>query len=358
MYKNIFIFAVFFLTSISYAQKTQDKFDFKLHNLRLEARVDFEYKAYNDTTPANAGFAGKYMNFVLDGQLTERCFFHYRQRLNIANASFSSFFRGCDWLYLEYFFGKHFSVSAGKQVVAIGGFEYDFAPIDVFFWSNFWENVVCYEMGASISYHNLKKNHTLTFQACNSPFVSRAFENLFAYNLIWYGNMKFFHTIYSLNMIEYEKGKFINYISLGNRFDIKDFSFYIDFQNRATDKQVFLFKDFTIVGQAEYNFKQKGFLYLKGGYDVNKAQPKTTPYAEAFDRFVLLGVDYFYYGIGGGFYPLKERKDIRLHAFFAVNHTDNISYQSNLGLTWKMDFLSLRKRKAENKDNNIDSSIE
>ena len=42
-------------------------------------------------------------------------------------------------------------------------------------------------MGASISYHNLKKNHTLTFQACNSPFVSRAFENLFAYNLIWYG---------------------------------------------------------------------------------------------------------------------------------------------------------------------------
>ena len=340
------------------AQEGSMEHPYRLTQLGLEARVDFDYYHYNDTTPSQFGFAGKYINFMIDGHITEKFTYYYRQRLNIAEASFSSFYQGCDWLYLSYRPNAYFSIDAGKECVYIGGFEYDLAPIDVYFWSDFWEHITCYEMGASVSFHSKDDNHTLTFQVCNSPFVSKPFEGLLAYNLIWYGHSGVFSSIYSLNMIEYEKGKFINYIALGNQFTINNLMFYIDFINRATSKQVFLFSDFSIIGELKYTIKNRVSLFAKGGYDINNAQSAELNPSAFFDRCVLPGTEFYFYGIGGEFFPIKNSQSVRLHAFFAVqNAKHQTTYQGNVGLTWTVDFLKIIHSKRASKTNINDKSI-
>ncbi len=344
----IFAFGVLLLA----AQETEPKHPYRLTKLALDARVDFDYWNYSDTTPSKFGFAGKYIDFMIDGHLTEKFTYHYRQRLNIAEASFSSFYRGCDWLYLQYRINPNFSVEAGKQCIYIGGIEYDLAPIDVYFGSNFWENITCYEVGASASYYSKNENHQLTFQVCNSPFVSKPFEGLLAYNLIWYGKMGVFSTIYSVNMIEYAKGKYINYIALGNQFNINGLMFYVDFINRATAKQVFLFSDFTVIGEVKYTIKNRVSIFGKGGYDVNNAQSADINPSAYFDRCVLPGTEFSFAGLGTEFFPIKDSQSVRLHAFFAVqNNKSATTYQANLGLTWNVDFLKIIKKKSlKNKD--------
>ncbi len=348
MRKVLLLSVLLWVMAVGYSQEDNP---YKIDKLRLEARIDYEGLIKDDTSANSGGFAGKFINFAIDGHLTHRFSYHYRQRLNIADVTFSSFFRGCDWLYLDYHLGKHFTFSAGKQVVYIGGFEYDYAPIDVFYWSRFWNNVVCYEMGASVAFHDTAHKHTLIFQVCNSPFVSKPFENIYAYNLIWYGNMGVFSTIYSLNLIEYTKNHYITYISLGNKFTFNNLSFYIDFQNRASFAQKnFLFKDITLIGQVDYRFNHHWKLFIKGGYDVNHAQDAATGYQMAYDQLVLPGEEYYYCGIGGFYYPLNNDM-IRLHAFFAVNHLDYTTYQLNAGVTWKMDFLQAFKYLKEQRIN-------
>ncbi len=338
--------AIAFLSPL-YAQNNSHP---EISKLRLETRFDYDYQAFQDTTKAMGGFSGKYLNFILAGTITDKFSYSYRQRI-LPNKGIGSFFDGTDWIYLTYDFTQNFSVSAGKQVFLIGGFEYDKAPIDVYFWSDFWNNIVCYQMGASLTYTDHSKKNAITFQFANSNHVERPFDNLYAYNVIWYGDYERWKTIYSVNMVEYKKGSYINYIALGNKFCFDGFHFYVDFMNRAVGEQKhFLGSDYTLIGKFEWNVSKKWNVFAKGGYDVNKAQESivgTTGSGisiyldptDYWDIFVTPGTEYYYYGLGVEYFPLKENQDIRLHTFFAVKNNGNNMYHFNIGLTWRVNFL-------------------
>jgi hypothetical protein len=85
---------------------------------------------------SNSGFRGKYLNVLLSGDIGKHWSYSYRQRLNKAHAN-QSFFDATDWIHLTYTLNKHWSFNAGKQVVGIGGYEYDRAPIDLYFCSEY-----------------------------------------------------------------------------------------------------------------------------------------------------------------------------------------------------------------------------
>ena len=118
-------------------------------------------------------------------------------------------------------------------MIGIGGFEYDLAPIDVYFFSGFCSNVTSYAFGGSVGYA-LSGNDQLTAQMCESPF-STAYDDIYAYNLLWQGKHGCWSTLYSLNMVEYMPGKFVNYIALGNQFNLGDVTLTLDLMNRATE---------------------------------------------------------------------------------------------------------------------------
>lgn len=307
----------------------------------IETRMDFDFNLYNDGSNRSA-FQGKYLNFRLDGKLAPGLSYSWRQRINAGNMGFSTtFFEGTDWVYLAWQFADRFSVSAGKEVVAIGGWEYDLAPISMYYWSTFWNNVNCYEMGVSLHYTDAH-NH-LQLQMTNSPYIVGKLDNLFAYNLIWYGDFNWFKPIWSTNLIEFEKGKFIHYIALGNKFDFGKSYLYIDVMNRANDCQDhFFFQDYTIIVEAKRQVTERLNLFVKGGYDrheENKVEgffPMDDPYD--WDLYVPAGTDYRYAGLGGEYYPLIGKNTVRLHAFALMksNGNESPSFQANLGLTWKL----------------------
>ncbi len=307
-------------------------------SLKFDARADFNYLNI-ENAPDQSGFAGKNLNVMLDGAINSKLEYHVRQRLNKPIGENSDLLNATDWAYLTYHFGEGFFVSAGKQVVAIGGFEYDYAPIDCYYLSDFCNNVACYELGLTLGYSDRSGRNTLQFQLANSPFVKNTFSGLYSYNLFWSGNFDWFKTLYSVNMIEYEKDQFINYIALGNQFSFHRFVLEFDFTNRFYGKQDNFFDDFSVVAQLKYSIGDKWNVFVKGGYDQNKAQLATTSYANTWDRCVMPGTEFSFYVAGCEFFPLKDRKDLRLHGYVASSNAEPSTLFVNLGLTWKMQVI-------------------
>ena len=326
-------------------------------SIRFDARLDGEitgYKSLDGTELApdqtyDAGFLGQYFNFMIDGTISKHFSYSMRQRLIKANTLPLSFLNSIDWLYLKYNINRNFSITAGKQAVFIGGYEYDANPIDIYFWSGFMSGVPSgYEIGFNVGFESNDGNHRIMAQMVNSPFAPHEFmmEKLFAYNLIWYGHLGCFHPIYSFNMIEYEQGKYINYIALGNRWNAGRFQFDLDYTNRAKFNQEGFFKDFSVGAKIEYAVADRWMIFLKGGYDQNLVQNPTIEQAMTFDRVVLPGTQYCYYGGGVEYYPIKKlRNKLRIHAFFHSNqdvsknpdmeHPTRMPFTFNIGVRWQ-----------------------
>ena len=84
---------------------------------------------------------------------------------------------------------------------------------------------------------------------------------------MWNGSHGCFDSIWSLNMIEYLPGKFINYLALGNHFSLGKLTVFADFMNRSlVDKMSFL-RDFTLIGKVAYSFNDKLNVFDMGGDD-------------------------------------------------------------------------------------------
>ena len=317
-----------------------------LDNLKFKTRVDFtaDYHLGHDTVPASTdhGFAGKYLVVAMDGTLGERFSYHLRQRLNTPNINFANtFFQGTDWAYLDWNFTDNFYLSAGKQVVAIGGWEYDSDPIDIYYGTEFWNTVCCYEMGLSLNYKDDAGKNLLILQMCNSPFISAAMESIYAYNLMWYGDFGAFKTTYSVNMIEYQPGKFINYIALGNKLQFNGVEMYLDVTNRASfEQEKFFGQDLTAIYGIGVDIGPKWIVFAKAGYDFNQAQLHST---EPYDQYVTPGKKVDFESLGFEYYPMGSR-ELRLHLCGSRTNVDGESkFQANLGLTWKIDLLNLKK---------------
>ncbi len=328
------LFALIAIPATLFAQDQSAAF-----NLMLDTRFDYTLKLTdNDAYPTKSSFDGKFLNVTIDGQINEQFSYNYRQRLFLdGEPNYKSFFKATDWMYLTYRFHRNWDVSAGKQVVAIGGYEYDYAPINQYFWSAFWNNVVCYQLGATVAYNSNDKNHRLAFQISNSPFTTESLQGIYAYNLIWYGKFNAFSTIYSVNRIEHEKGRYINYLALGNKLSLGSFSLELDYMNRYADAQKNPFSDFSLICQIDYHFNDQISAFVKGGYDENSSQsPEDT---EVNDKFVVPGTQYAYAGAGVQYYPIKNKKNVRLHGYVASNNDDPRYYTFNLGLTWQMNLF-------------------
>ncbi len=358
------IASLFLMTAVAFTSWSQSKnrADYEEHNqvvnINAEVRVDFQ-QDFRDTElfkPAS-GFKGKYLTIALDGHINKHFYYAYRQRLNRAHKT-ESFFDATDWVYLSYRPDEHWDISMGKQVVAIGGYEYDRSPIDLYFCSEYWNNIACYQLGASVAYSMGEGNHTdrLMAQVCESPYTTHE-DFMFAYNLIWYGKHDWFNSIYSLNMTEFQPGKYIYYVVLGNEFKFDNFKLQLDYMNRATEEHTFFFKNFSVMGELSYMIKDKVNVFGKMVYDVNKSGVEG-------DNSVMPGTELTRAGAGVEYYPLsKGRKDLRLFAHYSytwgVNGNPAGALQDKqhfwgVGIKWDIDIMSLTHKifkKDENTEN-------
>ena len=341
------LIAALFTFGLAQAQQDGYQKDNEIFRLGVEARFDYLREAIDGTKiNGNSGFKVRYFNLRMDGQITPKFSYSWRQRFNRMN-SLSDFAQNTDWLHLTYRPTENWAISAGKQVVMIGGWEYDRAPIELYFCSEYWNNVACYQLGASVAYTTNEGNDTLTFQFCQSPY-DHAEADYFAYNLYWSGQHGFFSALYSLNFSQYAPGKYDAYVVLGNQFQFGDAKLQLDLMNRGVSARELLFDNFSIMGEFSYLVADRVNLFAKATYDK-----VGNNYARGL--FLYPGSEITRLGGGVEYYPLghKGNRDIRLHAVYAHTLGTNtnpaptaVNKQSYLtvGLTWKIDILSVAEK--------------
>ena len=326
------------LTLGSASAQVNEKRDInEIVKLKFEARFDYIHDMIGtDQRKDMSGFNVRYINMLLDGNIGDKFSYSWRQRLNKMYSA-KNFVDNMDWLYLAYRPTQNWEIAAGKQVVMIGGWEYDRAPIDLYFCSEYWNNVACMPN---------KGNDKLTLQVCQSPY-DNAYENLFAFNLHWMGSHGCYTALHSLNFSEYHRGKYAAYITLGNRFRFGDATIQLDLMNRGASAKELLFDNFSIMGEFSYLIADRVNVFARATYDkVGDNYP--------VGLFVYPNTNMTRVGGGVEYYPLGGRgnRDIRLHAAYAYSFGENgrmidgsataRDKQSYLtvGLTWRIDVMS------------------
>lgn len=334
--KQLFLFLV--ISTFAIGLYSQENTEYKpMVSVKFDARFDGVATTFlddkNDEYDVENGFVGRYLKIIVSGDISDKFSYSFRKRLYTKNSDPLDFFSATDWANVTYKINKKFSLTAGKQVVSIGTFEYDYAPIDVYFASCFWNNVNPFQIGVNFGYAP-DENNQLFAQVVNSPFSVKSLEGIYAYNLIWYGKVnEWLNTIYSLNFIEYEKGHFINLIALGNKIKFNGGEVDIDYINRYAGNNTPFLGDYTLLSNVKFNLSDKFRLFVKGGYDVNNAQAEGARFV--YDRYVQPGFDGGFYGAGMEFFPLKK-DDLRIHAFFYSTSNEPQPLVFNIGIRWQM----------------------
>ena len=144
--------------------------------------------------------------------------------------------------------------------------------------------------------------------------------------------------------MEYAPGKFINYLALGNRFELGDFAFEFDFVNKGTTAKNFLLDDFCLIGDLCWAANDDLNVFVKVSYDRNNSVVE--------DLCVSAGTDAFRAGAGVEYFPLKDNKNLRLHLNCCYTDGKSAGFNSlrpnqtilDAGLTWKLDFMNIKRK--------------
>ena len=247
------------------------------------------------------------------------------------NAFISSECDFIDWLTLSYQVGQ-FGFTIGKDMLAIGTWELDYYDVDIHsnLVSPFWHKVAIYQWGGEVNYTTKDESTWLRFQFGTSPFGERPFASkLFVYSLYWSGEYGCYAPIWSANFVEYERGRFASIIALGNAFSVGDFTIEVDYMNRATSLKRFFNQEWSVGGQVLYNYRDKVEAFVKGGYESYN----TDLFGYEDEMFIptdhSLLPRYWYVGGGVHYFPLRESRDLRLHAVAAYN-----SFAKSVSLTF------------------------
>lgn len=323
--------------------------DNHLISFNAEARLDWQYAGTDgDTNRAQTGFIGKYIALGAHGTLAKGLTYNWRQRFSRTPKD-HTFWDQTDFLDINYKFGK-WNIGAGKQVVLIGGYEYDRAPVNLMCPNIFVTNVGCYQFGVSGGVQ-LTPGDRLLFQISQSPYADATDRNMYAFNLMWRGAHSLsdhlrLETVWSLNEMEFEKGHYCNFVALGNKLVINErVTVLLDAITRTYPNNNF-FKNNTFMAELSYNLSPAWKFTGKVSYDCNMGRNKTKK------TEIARGSEMTMAGVVAEWYPIRNsRHTLRAHAaaFYSVGKNMNPAelmqdktLYASVGLTWHMNFLNVK----------------
>ena len=274
----------------------------------------------------NSQFTGDHFNLNVRGTLTDKLDFRIRQRLNKKVFDERNMFNATDFLYLRWHATPKLSFTVGKNALFIGGYEFDAVPIDVYYYSNFCNNLYQgFAFGVNAEYA-LAEEQTLAFQVCNSP-LSLGFQNLYAFNFAWTGRFApWWSTLWSVNFVQDEF----------HRLVFGDLAIDVEWMNRAGAGQRHFFSDYTVISKVIWTVG-KWNLCAKGGYESNDIA-NVDAAGRALDLAVAPGTRNVYAGCGVEFFPLPNRDRLRLHAVYFKSSSIGVD-NFDVGITWRIDVI-------------------
>ena len=323
--KRIILFLLC-LMGVSASLKAQQM---HISEVSVDTRASFHQEWRNGVYDTH--FQGEYLNLHIMGQLSDRLTFRIRQRLN-KKIDDQNPFNATDFLWLKWQPTSKLSFTFGKHPILIGGYEIDSAPIDVYYYGTFTNNLYqYYAFGVSATY-SPAPGQDISLQFIPSP-ISPVSQNAYSYNLYWNGHIgPKWHTTWSVNYVEDEYHRKMNYIALGNKFDLGPLVVDVDFINRASFHQAhFFFSDWSLIGKAILTLG-KWNLCTKVGYERNDAA-NIDENDLSYDLTLPAGNNYFYGGAGVEYFPLGN-ENLRIHAAYFMDNHDRV-HNFDIGITWR-----------------------
>ena len=306
-------------------------------DISLDTRFGYSY----DFAEKTGRFGGNGLFLDINGKISPHLYYSLNHRLANFEGMDEPGFGNTNWLTLTYE-NDYFYVTAGKEDIKVGSFEYDAYDLDCYWEMNsqFWNNVSPWQWGVSAGWYPAE-GQTLLAQACNSPFSTIELGNLFAYALAWRGEWDFYESYWSANLWQYGKGRYVKALNLGNRFHFGDFSFDLEYSTRCTDLKKAFISDFNLIFAPSYEWEW-GRAFAKVGWERVSGCTYICPF-EDMEDYAFAGNNLFY-GAGAEFFPLKSDKNVRLHAIWASNSHLTAGHYINIGLTWKFDLTGAGKK--------------
>ena len=320
------------LQKSSWGDAKQNEIVDYIPDVSLKARAGYG----QNFTEGTGQFFGDGLYLNVDGYISPNFSYSLQQRLASSYYEDNAGFNGTNWLTLTYEIGS-FSLTAGKDALLVGSFEYDTDDLDSYYDMNsmFYNSFDCWQWGISAGWYPGERS-SFIIQAANSPLWNGE-ENLFAYAAGWRFESDFYESYWTANMWEFERGRFVKALNLGNRFHVGNFSCDLEYMTRAVDFKNFFVNDYTALISPSYQFGDWCRVFAKCGYE----RVREENLFEDFDTNL-------FYGAGVEFFPLKEDKDIRIHAAWSSNSFFGDTL--NLGLTWNLDFTTAAKHLFHNSD--------
>lgn len=295
----------------------------------------------------DGGFRFDQVIIDIAGEVTPKLSYKYLQRLNKVSPVFTkeNLPGSIDYAYLRYRFNERFSVTAGKQALTIGGFEYNKYPVEVYDYSGINNLVNCYLNGLQVAF-TPSLNQEFTFQVVNNRWgtveeaVGIPVESITAssttrveapavplyYSLGW--NSNYFDNAlqlrYGANVTSPAKGKTLFMLSGGQKWRSGPFRIYIDALYQRSDidylgairgatatpgVMVENVEYFTLLGELNYRFQPRWNILLKCFYN-NFSVYKKNSHVESGNCLT----SWNYQG-GLELYPMK---DDNLHLFLTA----------------------------------------
>ena len=330
--KRLFTFLLVVLTIGNTAIKAQDA-ENNCVDYIPEISLDTRFGYSHDFAEGAGRFGGNGLLLNIDGKISPNFSYSLNHCLATYEGGDALGFGNTNWLTLTYE-NDYFYITAGKEDIKVGSFEYDTYDLDSYGEMNslFWNNCSPWQWGLSAGWYPAD-GQTLILQCTNSPFSTYEQFNLFAYALAWRGEWDHYESYWSTNLWQYETGGYLKSLNLGNRFHAGDFRFDLEYSTRTRGWRDAFKSDFTLMFSPSYEWDW-GRAFAKVGWD------KVT---EDYLGHEFIGSNVFY-GAGAEFFPLKDNKDIRLHAIWASNTHLTESHYINVGLTWKLDLTRAGKK--------------
>ena len=297
-----------------------------------EVSIDTRATFHQETRGGVYGthFQGDYLNLHIMGQISDRLSFRIRQRLN-KKIEDTNPFNATDFLWLKWQPSPKWSFTFGKQAIMLGGYEVDSAPIDVYYYGAFTSNLYqYYAFGVSAAFHPAP-GQSIAVQFIPSP-ISPVTQNAYSYNLYWNGHiLPHWKTVWSYNLVEDMYARKMNYLVLGNKFELGALVVDLDLIDRASFHQKNFLSDWSVIVKAILTLG-KWNLCTKVGYERNDAA-NVDANGISYDLTLPAGNNYLYGGAGVEYFPLGN-ENLRIHAaYFRDNHDDLNNF--DIGITWR-----------------------
>lgn len=210
--------------------------------LNVYLNMHTSYQEHFNGEDEGGSFVGRQLRLEFVGHIDKHWGYRMRYRMNSpSKAQSDNFGSSIDIMMARYTFNERFSLEAGKLGVALGGYEYDYNPIQVLEFCDFLNGIDGFHIGVQGNYMFTKNNYlslglynpnnnSITEYYTEDPTVEKTKHPL-GVAVNWTGSLfgGKVETLWSYSHIHEAKKAHGNFLMLGTRVNLKKWQFVLDY---------------------------------------------------------------------------------------------------------------------------------